>query len=107
MFLASMVTTAVFLYDGSYGALVLAIDVATLMALLALALGPSHSWTLWTAAFQLLGVATHTAVYVNAAIAPIAHAHALGIWSYLALASLAIGTWSQRRAKDPVRASSR
>lgn len=97
MFAASMLTTMVVLSGGGYGSVVLAIDILTLAALLVLALASRPLWTLWAAGFQLLGVATHISVFVNAAVAPVAKTHTLVLWSYLALAALAWGTRSRIR----------
>lgn len=69
------------------------IDVLTLAGIMALALTVNRYWTLWAAGFHLVGVATHAAVLANATVAPIAYAHALGIWSYAVLISLVVGTW--------------
>lgn len=85
---------------------IFAIDVVMLACLMVLALRVDRFWPLWAAGFHLIGVSTHAAVLANANTAPIAYAHALGIWGYAVLIALAAGTWYEvhLRRHVPVRA---
>jgi hypothetical protein len=77
---------------------IILIDVALLAALIALALFSNRSWPLWASAFHMVGTVTHMAILGNAVIAPIAYAHTLGLWYYLTLLSLLVGTINYHRA---------
>jgi hypothetical protein len=67
------------------------IDLAVLAALLTLALRSDKFWPLWTTAFQIIGVATHLAKFVDPAIVPRAYSIAQGFWAYPMLVALVIG----------------
>ncbi|SDC45784.1 hypothetical protein SAMN05444678_103104 [Sphingomonas sp. YR710] len=67
------------------------IDLAVLAAFLTLALRSDKFWPLWTTAFQIIGVATHLAKFVDPAIVPRAYSIAQGFWAYPMLAALVIG----------------
>ena len=83
---------------------IILIDAALLVGLVALALFSDRSWPLWASGFHLVGTVTHMAILGNAVIAPIAYAHTLGLWYYLTLLSLLIGTINYHRA---IRATNR
>jgi len=76
---------------------VLMVDAAVLVGLVGLALFSDKFWPLWAAGFHLVGVVTHVAVMADQAIAPLAYAHALGIWSYLILLTLLLGTLAHHK----------
>ena len=77
---------------------IILIDAVLLVGLVALALFSDRSWPLWASGFHLVGTVTHMAILGNAVIAPIAYAHTLGLWYYLTLLSLLIGTINYHRA---------
>ncbi len=83
---------------------IIVIDVSLLAGLVALALFSNRSWPLWASAFHMVGTVTHMALLGNAVIAPIAYAHTLGLWYYLTLLSLLVGTINHHRA---IRATNR
>lgn len=67
------------------------IDLAVLAAFLTLALRSDKFWPLWTTAFQIIGVATHLAKFVDPVIVPRAYSIAQGFWAYPMLVALVIG----------------
>ena len=77
---------------------VLAVDIALTLFLAWLAMTSGLNWLLFAAAFQLLGVVTHLAVIVEPSFVAKTYLAGLIIWSYLAIGSLAVGTWISRRA---------
>ena len=77
---------------------IILVDVSLLAGLIALALLSDRSWPLWASGFHLVGTVTHMAILGNAVIAPIAYAHTLGLWYYLTLLSLLVGTIQYHRA---------
>lgn len=77
---------------------IIMIDATLLVGLVALALFSDRSWPLWASGFHLVGTVTHMAILGNAVIAPIAYAHTLGLWYYLTLLSLLVGTIQYHRA---------
>jgi len=77
------------------------IDCSALLALLAIALTSDRFWPLYTAAFQVPGVATHIATMVDPVIVPRAYALAQGFWIYPMLVALLIGTSGfRKRARE-------
>ena len=109
MLVASFATWgALILFGDRHGSLergILAVDLVALAALVALALAADRFWPMFAAGFHLVGVSVHGAIFVNAPVAPLAYAHALGLWSYLTLACLAIGTHQlvrRRRRAEPI-----
>lgn len=72
---------------------VLAVDVGFLGLLIFAAMSSNRSWTLFAAAFQLLGVVIHLATMVDSDIMMLTYMRGLVIWSYLVLVSMAWGTW--------------
>jgi hypothetical protein len=71
----------------------LVVDLAYLGLVLWFALRSDRHWTLWAAAFQLLGVVTYVARMADLRVGAKAPFTASVIWSYLVLAALAVGTW--------------
>ena len=84
---------------------VIAVDVALLVVLAGLAMTTGLNWLLFAAAFQLLGVATHLAIIVEPRFVAKTYLTGLILWSYLVIASLAVGTWIAWRARDAPRPS--
>lgn len=73
------------------------VDVATLVAFLALALRAERHWTLWVAALQIIGTAAHAVKLVDHEIIRRAYAIALVFWSYPMLALIVLGTWRHQQ----------
>ena len=105
MFGGSMLSWAALEYFGIFHSSVeigiLIIDLAMLAGLVALALLSDRYWPLWATGFHLVGVVTHIAVIADKAVAPLAYAHVLGLWSYLTLLSLALGTAARTQRIGP------
>ena len=81
----------------------LTVDAAFLALLLFVALRSGRYWPLFAAAFELLSVLSHIARLVDPGVRAWAYATADAIWTYLLLASLAVGTvncWRERRQLD-------
>jgi hypothetical protein len=79
---------------------IMAVDIGFLALLLALALRSDRSWLLFAAAFQLLAVVIHVAIAAEAEVRSLAYFRGLIIWSYLVLASLAVGSWCEARNRS-------
>jgi hypothetical protein len=79
--------------------LILIVDVAVLLAFLALALLTDRYWPLWTTALQLLVVLGHAARLVDGDMVPTGYGFLLAVWSYPQLAILAAATWSRHRSR--------
>lgn len=75
---------------------VLGVDGLFLAYLLWLALTADRLWLLFATAFQLLGVVTHLALAVDQGVPALPYRWGLVIWSYLVLASLAVGAFVHR-----------
>lgn len=73
------------------------VDVATLLAFLALALRADRLWPLCITAFQLVGTAGHAVKLVDPHVLPYAYAFALRFWSYPMMLMLLVGTWNHQR----------
>lgn len=71
----------------------LLVNGAFLALLIGLALRTDRRWTLWAAAFQLLGVVTYVARMADPRVGALAPYQAVVIWSYLVMIALAVGTW--------------
>jgi hypothetical protein len=82
---------------GSLEAGVFAVDVAVLLALLALALRAERFWPLWALALHLIETAGHTVKLVDPLVIPRAYAFVLALWSYPMLLLLVAGTWNHQR----------
>lgn len=76
---------------------VLAVDVAVLLALLALAIRADRLWTLWVAALQIIGTAGHAVKLADPEVLRSGYAIALALWAYPQLLLLLLGTWNHRR----------
>jgi hypothetical protein len=76
---------------------ILVVDIATLVALLALALRADRFWPLWVAALQFIGAAAHAVKLVDPNVIRWAYAFALAFWSYPMLFLLALGTWNHQK----------
>lgn len=68
------------------------VDVALLVFLITLALRSNRYWPMFAAAFQSVGVLVHFVKAVDLDLDPGGYADVLVFWSYLILASLAIGS---------------
>lgn len=75
------------------------VDIATLLFLGVMALRTHQFWPLFAAAFQLLGVVTHTARIIDTTLGEWAYITGGVIFSYLVLAALAGGTWEATRRR--------
>lgn len=69
------------------------VDVACLLAFLALALRAERYWPLWIAGLQLIGTAGHAVKLVDPEIIRRAYWFILGFWSYPMLFLIVLGTW--------------
>jgi hypothetical protein len=78
------------------------VDLACLVAFLALALRAERYWPLWIAAVQLIATAAHGMKLADPAIIGRAYAFAMAFWSYPMLLLIALGTWrhQQRLARN-------
>lgn len=103
MFGGSMLSWAALEYFGIFHSSVevgiMGIDLALLIGLGGIALLSNRYWPLWATGFHLVGVITHGSVMADTQIAPLAYAHSLGLWSYLTLLSLVLGTFAVRRRR--------
>jgi len=79
---------------------IMALDLATTVALLVLALRARRWWPLWVTALQAVSTVGHLAKLADPQMIRWAYAFLLGIWSYPILAIIAFGTFNhQRRLK--------
>lgn len=76
---------------------ILFVDVATLVALLALALRANRFWPLWVTALQTIGATAHAVKLADPEVIRWAYAFALAFWSYPMLFLLALGTWNHQK----------
>jgi hypothetical protein len=76
---------------------VLAIDVITFAALLAIALYAHRIWTLWTTALQLLTVLAHVANILAPTQSAWAYAASIILSGFLMPPILGYGTWQHRK----------
>jgi hypothetical protein len=83
-----------------------AVDVAVLLAYVALALFTDRYWPIWTTALQLIGVLAHLARLLDPAMVRHGYAFLLALWGYPMLITIAIGTWSYSRRNNRLAASS-
>jgi hypothetical protein len=70
---------------------VLLVDLGVLAALMVLMLRTDKYWLLWMTAFQLIGVMSHIARLMDAAILPRAYSIGQGFWAYPMLMALSLG----------------
>ena len=86
---------------------VLVIDVALLAGFVAIALKTGRYWPLFSAAFQLLAVATHLARALDSAVSGWAYQTAGIIWGYLVIFAIGYGAltapkrYAEIEADDP------
>lgn len=73
------------------------VDVACLIAFLALALRAERYWPLWIAGLQLIGTAGHAVKLVDPEIIRRAYWFILGFWSYPMLLLIVLGTWRHQQ----------
>lgn len=73
------------------------VDVAAFVALLVLALRAERFWPLWVAALQLIATAAHAVKLVDPDLIRSAYAIIMGLWTYLVLLIIVLGTWNHRR----------
>jgi hypothetical protein len=76
---------------------VFAVDVAVLLALLALAIRANRFWTLWVAALQIIGTAGHAVKLADPDVMRSGYAIALALWAYPQLLLLVLGTWNHQK----------
>lgn len=69
------------------------VDLAVLVAYVALALRADRYWPIWVSGFHLVGVATHAAMAASPDVVPRAYAMAQSFWGYPMLAAMIAGTW--------------
>jgi hypothetical protein len=76
---------------------IFAVDAATLVAFLILALRAERIWPLWVTALQGIGTAGHALRLADPSLIRWGYAFALAFWSYPMLLLLVLGTWSHQR----------
>lgn len=82
---------------------ILIVDVATFVALVAIAMRSRKGWTLWVAGFQGSTLLAHIArLLAPTAITSASYKTLLSIWAYLMLVVLAAATWSLRKRRSAV-----
>jgi hypothetical protein len=79
--------------------LLVAVDIAVLLALVGLALRSHRYWPILAAAFQLLAIITHWAHSLDRTLSGWAYMTAGIIWGYLLVGALALGTWNAWRER--------
>ena len=75
------------------------VDLAALAAFFVLALTSRRNWTLWIAAFQLVGTLAHAARLMDPTMMPTGYAFLIVVWSYPMLLMIALGTRAHSRRK--------
>jgi hypothetical protein len=75
----------------------LLVDLAVLLAFVAVALQSDRFWPLWVAGLQLTTSFAHFLKAVEPGLIPQAYGAAVRFWSYPILLILAIGTWRAHR----------
>lgn len=73
------------------------VDVACLLAFLALALRADRFWPLWVTALQAVGIAGHAVKLVDPGTIPLAYAFVMALWSYPMLLLIVAGTWRHQQ----------
>ena len=76
----------------------MAIDMAALIAFVAIAYRSTKFWPIWAAAAQLVAVLTHLAVILNPPLLRTIYATAQPFWIFPVLAALAIGTRAHHKS---------
>ena len=85
---------------------ILIVDVAVLLAFLALALLTDRYWPLWTTALQLLVVLAHLARLVDPGMFRLGYGFILAVWSYIQIVIMVLGTRAYHQRKTRSRAAS-
>ena len=80
---------------------VAAIDLATLLTFVWIALRSHRFWPLWVAGLQLTATTGHELKFVEPDLLPVVYAASLASWSYVILLIIAIGTWRGTRGGVP------
>lgn len=75
----------------------LMVDVAVLLAFVAIALVSDRFWPLWVAGLQLTTSAAHFLKAIDPHLVPLAYGAAVRFWSYPILLILAAGVWRHRK----------
>jgi hypothetical protein len=75
-----------------------AVDVLTLVLLVAVALLSDRYWPIWCSGFQLVAVVTHVAIIADRSVVPMAYSLAQPFWTYPMLISLVWGTVTVSKA---------
>ncbi len=79
---------------------VFGIDLVFLIILMVIAVYGKRQWTLWAAAFQLLGVITHVAYFLKS-VGGVEYLTLLALWSYLVMVVMcAAAAMSLQRRRD-------
>ena len=76
-----------------------ATDVPLLAVLVWLALRGDRWWPMWAVAFHFLGMVMAIIIVVDPRVRPLAYMTALGMWSYLTVIALVVGTWREARRR--------
>jgi hypothetical protein len=73
------------------------VDVAALVAFLALSLRAERFWPLCVTALQIIGTAGHGVKLVDAEVIRTAYAFAMAVWSYPMWFLVVLGTWNHQK----------
>jgi hypothetical protein len=73
------------------------VDVAALVAFLALAIRAERLWPLWVTALQIIGTAGHAVKFTDAEVIRTAYAIAMAVWSYPMWFLIVLGTWNHQK----------
>jgi hypothetical protein len=76
---------------------VMAVDVATLGAFVALAMFSRRFWPLWVAGLQMTASAAHALKFIDNALVPLAYAVAERFWGYPILLIIGFGAFRAHR----------
>jgi hypothetical protein len=102
---ASLVTTALRLFDASYFAplasVIIVIDLAVAASFYRLAVTTTRFWPIWAAGFALADLFMSGAGALMPQVPLFAFHTGLGIYAYLALGALALGTFRLARDAEP------
>jgi hypothetical protein len=77
---------------------VMAVDVAVLVAFVAIAYRSTKFWPIWAAASQLVAVLTHWTVILDPSIVPMVYTTAQPFWAIPVIVALALGTRGHQRS---------
>jgi hypothetical protein len=82
----------------------LAVDLAVLLAFVAIALQSDRFWPLWVSGLQLTTTTAHVLKALDPSLIPVAYGLAVRFWSYPILIVLAVGSWRAHRRMKADRA---